>query len=185
MNDFLIALRFAALSVALLGLALPLAMAQLNTLMFPHQARGSLIERGGQVVGSTLVGQSFTGERYFHGRPSAAGYDPRAAAGSNLAPSNPALRERAQADSARIAAANNVAPWDIPVDLIAASGGGLDPHISPAAAALQVPRIARARSLPEDRIAALVAAHTAGPTLGIFGQPRVNVLELNLALDAE
>jgi K+-transporting ATPase ATPase C chain len=136
------------------------------------------------VVGSALAGQAFKSERWFQGRPSAAAYDPRAAAGSNLAPSNPALRERAAAASAAIAAREGVSPERIPADLLTASGSGLDPHLSPAAALLQVPRIARARGLDEAQIRALVASHTEGRWLGLYGAPRVHLLHLNLALDA-
>jgi K+-transporting ATPase ATPase C chain len=152
-------------------------------LLFPRQAEGSLIERDGKAIGSVLVGQPFSGGNYFHGRPSAANYDPRATGGSNLAPDNPALRERVAADSARIQQLEGVKPAQIPVDLLAASGAGLDPHISPQAAELQIARIATARGLHKQQIAELVASHTEGPQLGLFGQPRVNVLMLNLALD--
>jgi K+-transporting ATPase ATPase C chain len=177
-------ITFAVLSVLLCGLAYPAVTTLIGQALFPAQARGSLIERDGTVVGSSLVGQSFSGERFFIGRPSAAGkgYDPTSASGSNLAVSNPALRERAQATSGEIARREGVAPEQIPADLIAASGSGLDPHISPEAAAIQVARVARARGVSEDEVRAAVARHTEAPVFGILGQARVNVLELNLEL---
>ncbi|MFO1494506.1 MAG: potassium-transporting ATPase subunit KdpC [Lysobacterales bacterium] len=179
-GSWLSALRFALVGMLLFGLLLPLTMTVLNQLLFPAQATGSLLLRDGQVVGSALVGQPFVGPGWFYGRPSAAGWDPRAAAGSNWAPSNPALRERMAADAAAIAAREAVAPTAIPVELISASGSGLDPHISPDAARLQIARVARERNLPTATLQALVDAHTAHPWLG---PPVVNVLELNLALD--
>lgn len=177
-------LRFAAVGVLLAGLLYPAVATLAGGALFPAQARGSLVERDGVVVGSRLVAQGFVGDGYFQPRPSAASYDPRAAAGSNLAPSNPALRERVAASSAAIAGREGAAAADIPVDLVTASGSGLDPHLSPAAARLQVARVARARGITVDSVQAAVEAHTLPPTLGVFGQSRVNVLELNLALDA-
>ncbi len=178
------AARGALVLMLLCGAAYPAVTALICGALFPHQATGSLIERGGVVVGSELVGQPFAGAGWFHGRPSAAGYDPFHASGSNWAPSNPTLRERAQTESARIAAANAIPAEDIPVDLIAASGSGVDPHISPAAALLQVRRVASARHLSTARVKALVEDDTELPTLGVLGQPRVNVLLLNLALNS-
>jgi K+-transporting ATPase ATPase C chain len=178
------AVRAAVVLMALCGGVYPLLAVSVGGMLFPRQSTGSLIERDGKVVGSTLVGQPFTDPRYFHGRPSAANYDPFAASGSNLAPSNPDLRARAQAASAAIASENGVAADEIPVDLVAASGSGIDPHISPAGARLQIKRVAAARDLAETEIAALVEAHIEPPVFGVLGQPRVNVLELNLALDA-
>ncbi|WP_200252791.1 potassium-transporting ATPase subunit KdpC, partial [Lamprobacter modestohalophilus] len=160
----------------------PLLTVAIGGVLFPEQSTGSFVERDGTVIGSALVGQPFKAPGYFHGRPSAAGYDPFGVSGSNLASSNPALRERARASSSEIAAANAVEPTAIPVDLIAASGSGIDPHISPEAAELQIDRVAAARGLPRAAIAALVAAHVESPVLGVLGQPRVNVLRLNLAL---
>lgn len=182
-TGWLTALRGAAVLMLLCGGLYPLVAVSLGAVLFPHQSTGSLIERDGKVVGSALVGQPFAAPAYFHGRPSAADYNPFSVSGSNLAASNPALRERAAETSKAIAAANGVAPERIPVDLVAASGSGIDPHISPAAAELQLARVAAARGLPEPELAALVRQHTEAPTLGILGQPRVNVLQLNLALD--
>lgn len=177
-------LRFAAVGVLCAGLLYPAVATLAGGALFPAQAQGSLVQRDGVAVGSRLVAQGFTGDGYFQPRPSAAGYDPRAAAGSNLAPSNPALRERVAASSAGIAAREGVAAADIPVDLVTASGSGLDPHLSPAAARLQVARVARSRGMPVESVQAAVDANTLPPTFGVFGQSRVNVLELNLALDA-
>jgi K+-transporting ATPase ATPase C chain len=177
-------LRFALTWLVLGGLAYPLVTTLTAGALFPRQAHGSLIERGGQVVGSALVGQAFTGDTYFSGRPSAAGagYDPVNASGSNLAPSNPALRERTQATAQAIAAREGVPLGQIPADLLTASGSGLDPHISPAGAAVQAARVARARGLSEARVRDLIAVNTERGPLGL-GQPGVNVLRLNLALD--
>lgn len=178
------ALPFAALAVLLCGLAYPAIGTLAGGALFPAQSRGSLVERDGVVHGSLLVAQPFADARYLQPRPSAAGFNPMAAAGSNLAPSNPALRERMQADAEAVASREGIAVIAVPVELISASGSGLDPHLSPGAAALQVPRIARARGLPEDAVRAMVAEQTEGPWLGVFGEPRVNVLAVNLALDA-
>ena len=177
-------LRFAALGVIGAGLLYPSLATFAGGLFFPAQAQGSLVIRDGAVVGSRLVAQAFAGDGYFQPRPSAAGYDPRAAAGSNLSPGNPALRERIAATAAAIAAREGITAADIPVDLVTASGSGLDPHLSPASARLQVARVARARGLRIEAVQAAVDDHTLAPTFGVFGQSRVNVLELNLALDA-
>ena len=178
------ALRGAVVLVALCGGLYPAATASFGAMLFPHQATGSLVEIDGRVVGSELLGQPFSAPGYFHGRPSAAGYDPFGAAGSNEAPSNPALRERVAADANAVAAANAVAPGEIPMDLVAASGSGLDPHISRRAAELQVERVARARNLSRETVSAVVAEYVEPPVFGVLGQHRVNVLKLNLALDA-
>lgn len=181
---------FLGLSV-LTGLAYPLALTGLARFLFPRQAAGSLIRRDGRVLGSALIGQPFTDPGHFWGRPSATvdgdgrplPYNGANSGGSNLAPSNPDLLKAVQARLAALRAADPDATGPVPVDLVTASGSGLDPDISPAAAAFQVPRVARARGLDEARLRALVARHTAGPQLGILGEARVNVLELNLDLD--
>jgi len=178
-------ISFAILTFVLAGLLYPVVTTLIAGAIFPSQANGSLITVDGKVVGSALIGQSFSGDRYFIGRPSAAGsgYDPTSASGSNLASSNPALQERVQTDSAAIAKREGVSTAQIPADLVTASGSGLDPHISPAGAAIQVARVARARGLSAEQVQALITKATQKGVLGL-GQPGVNVLKLNLALDA-
>ncbi len=175
------------LMTVITGIAYPLLATGLAQVMFPGQANGSLIEKNGKPVGSALIGQSFTDARYFWGRPSATSPNPNNSAsssGSNTGPSNPALIDtiKQRIDALHAVDPGNTAP--VPVDLITASGSGLDPEISPAAAQYQVSRVAQARKLSVSQVQALVAEYTSGRTLGILGEPRVNVLKLNLALDA-
>jgi len=178
-------LVFLALT-AVTGIAYPVVVTLIAQVAFPHQANGSLIERDGKVVGTELIGQQFDDPRYFWGRPSATSpaYNAAASAGSNFGPTNPvqldAVRERVEA----IRRAHPQRSSAVPIDLVTASGSGLDPHISPAAAEFQLERVAQARGMDVQAVRKVVARHTAGRTFGVLGEPRVNVLELNLALDA-
>ena len=175
---------FAIVTTLLFGLAYPLLIAGLAGVLFPRQAAGSLIERSGQVVGSRLIAQSFTGDRYFHPRPSAAGngYDATSSGGTNLAQSNSKLAQRMQGDIDKAAAQNPGYP--VPIDMVTTSASGLDPDITPDNAYFQAPRVATARGVNVELIREMIRNHTQGRELGVLGEPRVNVLELNLALDA-
>ncbi len=177
-------LGLAAVTLLIMGLLYSLAGAGLGRMLFPYQATGSIIERDGKAVGSALIPQPFAADGYFQARPSGSNYDPMAAAGSNQARSNPDLRKRIAEARAAVAAREGIAPDRVPIELITQSGGGLDQHITPDGARVQAARVARARGLAASQVEALIAQHTEGPQFGLFGQPRVNVLELNLALDA-
>ena len=185
-RNLLISIWMTLATTVLLGIVYPLVVTGLAQLLYPRQANGELIRQpDGTVVGSSLLGQPFTSPGYFHSRPSAAGpagYDPMASGGSNLGPTNKALIDRVSGSVQSLSAEN--AGASIPVDLATASGSGLDPHISPASAEFQVPRVARERGMKENEVRALVAKHTEQRQLGFLGEPRVNVLELNLDLNA-
>jgi len=186
MRNLITAILFTIVTTILFGLIYPLAVTGIAQIIFPDKANGQLIRRSdGTIVGSRIIGQPFTGPGYFHSRPSAAGvagYDAGASSGSNLGPASQKLIDRIKADAARIQAENPNQP--VPVDLITTSASGLDPHISPAAAEFQIPRVARERRLMESELRQIVAAHTEGRTAGFLGEPRINVLELNIDLDS-
>jgi len=183
-KNLIIAIRFTLITTLIFGLVYPLLVTVLSQWIFPNQANGSLVTKNGQVVGSLLIGQAFSGDKYFHPRPSAAGngYDPTASGGSNLGPTNQTLVTRVQQDVAKLEKENPGAA--IPADLVTTSGSGLDPDISPASADFQVTRVAKARGLSAEELRRIVAKHTQQRQYGIFGEARVNVLELNLDLDA-
>jgi K+-transporting ATPase ATPase C chain len=188
MRTLRICLRATAVTLVLTGLVYPLAMTGAARVLFRDAAAGSLVTDGkGRVVGSALVGQPFKNPAYFQGRPSAAGngYDATASGGSNLGPSSAKLRDRVAADVDRLRKENPDAPLPIPADLVTASASGLDPHVTPAGAAWQIPRVARARGVDPERIRRLVDHLTEGRQLGWLGEPRVNILSLNLALDRQ
>jgi K+-transporting ATPase ATPase C chain len=182
-KQLMVAVKYTLITTVIFGVVYPLLVTGLSQWLFPKQANGSLIVTNGQVVGSRLIGQSFSGEKYFHSRPSAAGsgYDPLSSGGSNLGPTNQALITRVQQDVAKMQQENPGAP--IPADLVTASGSGLDPDISPANTEFQIPRVAKARGVTPEEVRRIVARHTHGRQLGIFGEARVNVLELNMDLD--
>lgn len=183
-RQLLIAIRMTIVTTILLGLAYPLVVTGLAQWLFPARANGQLIRKDGAVIGSRVIGQPFTADKYFHGRPSAAGtngYDAGSSSGSNLGPTNRQLIERVRTEAARLAAENPGRP--VPVDLVTTSGSGLDPDISPAGALFEAPRVARARGISEAEVEKLIHAHTRAPYLGLIGERTVNVLELNLDLD--
>jgi K+-transporting ATPase ATPase C chain len=186
-KNLLISLWFTVVTTVMFGLIYPLVVTGLSQLLFPGKANGQLIERNGKLVGSRIIGQAFTGPGFFHSRPSAAGtgngYDPTSSSGSNLGPTSKVLLDRVNGDVQKLHAENPGSP--IPADLVTTSGSGLDPDVSPAAAEFQISRVARERHVSEAELRSLVAKHTLGRQLGVLGEPRINVLELNLDLDAQ
>lgn len=184
-KNLIISVMMTIITTVLLGIIYPLVVTGIAQVVFPHKANGQLISRNGKLVGSSVIGQPFSGATYFHSRPSAAGtgYDATASGGTNLGPTNKTLIARVDQDSKALQPENPGVP--VPVDLVTTSASGLDPHISIAAAEFQVPRIAHERGMSPSQVRELVAAHTEGRQFGFLGEPRVNVLELNMALDAE
>ena len=183
-KNFMIALWFTLVTSVMFGILYPLAITGLAQVLFPDRANGQLIEKDGKTIGSRIIGQAFSGSGYFHSRPSSAGtgYDPTSSGGSYLAPTNKTLIERVKGDVQKLRTENPNVP--VPVDLVTSSGSGLDPDISPAAAEFQIPRVSRSRGMKEDDIRTLVRKHTKDRDLRFLGEPRVNVLELNVELDA-
>lgn len=183
-KNLIISVLMTIATTILLGIVYPLIVTGIAQVVFPHKANGQLISQNGKLIGSSVIGQPFSGPTYFHSRPSAAGtgYDATSSGGTNLGPTNKALITRVQQDAATLQAENPGVP--VPVDLVTTSASGLDPHISIAAADFQVPRVAHARGISEAQLRQLVTAHTELRQFGFLGEPRVNVLELNLALDA-
>jgi len=183
-KNFLTAIWFTLVTTVLFGVLYPLAVTGMSQVLFHDRANGQLLEANGKIIGSRIIGQAFTGPSYFHSRPSSAGtgYDATASSGSYLGPTNKTLVDRVNGDVQRLHAENPAVP--VPVDLVTSSGSGLDPHISPAAAEFQIPRVARERKISETDLRAMVARHTEGRQFGFLGDARVNVLELNLELDA-
>jgi potassium-transporting ATPase KdpC subunit len=187
MKQFLIALKATLVLTLLTGLMYPLLVTGLSKVLFPHQANGSLIRSNGRIVGSELIGQRFTKPEYFHGRPSAAGndgYDGLSSGGSNLGPTSQKLADRVSDDVKKFRAENPTFSGAVPGDAVTASGSGLDPHLSPEAVDAQVPRVAAARGMSVDALRQVVAANTEDRQAGVLGEPRVNILKLNIALDA-
>jgi K+-transporting ATPase ATPase C chain len=183
-KNLLTAISFTLVTTVLFGVIYPLAVTGLSQVLFRDRANGQLLEKDGKVIGSRIIGQAFTGPSYFHSRPSAAGtgYDPTSSGGSFLGPTNKTLIDRVNGDVQRLHAENPSVP--VPIDLVTTSASGLDPEISPAAADFQIPRVARERKISETDLRAMVARHTEGRQFGFLGESRVNVLELNLELDA-
>jgi potassium-transporting ATPase KdpC subunit len=183
-KNFLTAIWFTLFTTILFGVIYPLAVTGLSQVFFRDRANGQLIETNGKITGSRIIGQAFTGPGYFHSRPSSAGtgYDPTSSGGSYLGPTNKTLIDRVNSDVQKLHAENPSVP--VPIDLVTSSASGLDPHISPAAAEFQIPRVARERKISETDLRTMVARHTEGRQFGFLGEARVNVLELNLELDA-
>jgi K+-transporting ATPase ATPase C chain len=183
-KNFISAIWFTLVTTILFGLIYPLVVTGMSQLLFRDRANGQLLESNGKIIGSRIIGQAFTGPQYFHSRPSVpgTGYDPTASGGSYLGPTNKTLVDRVNSDVQRLHAENPSVP--VPVDLVTSSGSGLDPHITPAAAEFQIPRVARERHISETELRAMVVRHTEGRQFGFLGEDRVNVLELNLELDA-
>jgi potassium-transporting ATPase KdpC subunit len=183
-KNFLTAIWFTLITTILFGVIYPLVVTGMSQVLFRDRANGQLIETNGKITGSRIIGQAFTGPSYFHSRPSAAGtgYDPTSSGGSYLGPTNKTLIDRVNGDVQRLHAENPAMP--VPIDLVTSSASGLDPHISPAAAEFQIPRVARERNISEIDLRAMIARHTEGRQFGFLGEARVNVLELNLELDA-